>query len=1300
MRIGNRQLTRQDFTEFFSEVTGHRPFAWQERLLDHLLSTGCWPHRISAPTGAGKTSVIDVHVFAVALSVAQGSTRVPRRLAMVVDRRALVDDQYEHARDLQNHLTRDGDADSAAATVSRILRDLRQPSPGAKDTPFLIARLRGGQPPSTQWRYEPTACAIICATPDMWGSRLLLRGYGSARGAWPVEAGLLGVDAAVIVDEAHLSRQLIATARRIAQLQERDEDLGVPRLQCVETSATPASSSPGSGVSDIGVQEADLLLDGVLAQRMNAAKELRIVGSSTWPTQQKTKSSYIAELVDLVVDLTKTVEDDAGPATIGCFVNTVRDAVAVHSALEQRGFALGEDAVLICGRMRRFDLDQIRHVRHPGLLDIKGSAGVRVLVTTQSLEVGIDIDLAGAVSELAPGAALAQRAGRVNRLGQRRNAVFTILGPDGILIEQDGGFRIQSDEDEREIKDAHIGPYDLADLAAAHRWLRRLEDGQSIAPWVLALDPPPGTRTRLLHRLERWNGWHLANTSVPCGAEPDLDVWLSDDLDTDIDVGVVVRRHLTGDPSDIEYLRATRIHAGEVFPARIGETRVLIEQFLELDDPPPLYRVAEGSEPERVLDATLRPGDILVIDARAEILDGQAGILTDRRTHTAEDVLEETGMMDGALDLRIGTMFPIARHLSASTISAIVEQCREAGVETRAERQAFASLISEAAQQIDDQRWAGHLSSLGTALKGPFANFDIQVISESAENGSDSERESVNWVVVTDRRIQRTDDQIELVAEDAKPVPLDIHLRDVSARARATAARLGLPAHVIDAMTAAGLYHDRGKTDRRFQTMLGSTDEPLAKSGHRRIGEVREAQAMSGLPRGWRHEQRSLLDCDPAADITANDLILRLVGTHHGHGRPLFPQASDRLLEPTDDRTNAQALFDEGYWNTVIDRTHERFGVWGCAYLESVFRASDVQISREPSQPTPYAEALAATMAPRHNADRTRTFQLTMNGADPRFLASHLALFGIGALLQSSFGHGQVRVAWTSSMDPRPVIEIVGTNDWQDIYDALMTQTQAAHAWLDESFPDGTRKPRGLMSPRRGIAPDDWPAFVERRHAVVDALDAANSLVHLRMLGGLGEPSYWHRNRKGEHQPDYGASRFDTQPRNSGSELVTNRLRKDAAAVERMGPDQLLVALTAANPVSDDPSACAGLAPNGTFGSAISWFAHWGMALCPVAPRANLRSLTTTFLDTGPAMCALPMTTSLLGVSRLRDLLATHHAGVVVAAGTPDGRRATSEAWLRAQGIQCVARFSFRNDGTASAAKWIANLGDLVTING
>jgi len=261
-------MERSDFAEFFAAVnSGRTPFRWQERLLDTVLGTGRWPDRIAAPTGAGKTSAIDVHVFAIALPAAS-APRLPRRLVMAVDRRVLVDDQHERARALAAILAaaRDRPRGDLVAEVAWRLAVLRWPSReegqawGKDESPLVTGRLRGGAVPSRSWRDYPSACAVLCATPDMWGSRLLFGGYGTAAQAAPREAGLLAFDSAVIVDEAHLARQLLVTARQVARLTAAADGplSGVPALQVTEVTATPVADVAGSSVA---VADEDLAED-------------------------------------------------------------------------------------------------------------------------------------------------------------------------------------------------------------------------------------------------------------------------------------------------------------------------------------------------------------------------------------------------------------------------------------------------------------------------------------------------------------------------------------------------------------------------------------------------------------------------------------------------------------------------------------------------------------------------------------------------------------------------------------------------------------------------------------------------------------------------------------------------------------------------------------------------------------------------------------------------------------------------------------------------------------------------------
>jgi CRISPR-associated endonuclease/helicase Cas3 len=76
----------------------------------------------------------------------------------------------------------------------------------------------------------------------------------------------------------------------------------------------------------------------------------------------------------------------------------------------------------------------------------------------------------------------------------------------------------------------------------------------------------------------------------------------------------------------------------------------------------------------------------------------------------------------------------------------------------------------------------------------------------------------------------------------------------------------------------------------------------------------------------------------------------RLVGTSHGHGRHGFPHTAAELFavgDPDADHPLAEDLFDLGAWDGLIEATHHRWGVWGCAYLEALLRSADGQASGE-----------------------------------------------------------------------------------------------------------------------------------------------------------------------------------------------------------------------------------------------------------------------------------------------------------------------------------------------------------------
>ena len=70
-----------EFASFYQAVHGGRePFPWQRRLAALVEASG-WPARIGVPTGLGKTSCIDVAVWALACQAACLRSSGPRRPA-------------------------------------------------------------------------------------------------------------------------------------------------------------------------------------------------------------------------------------------------------------------------------------------------------------------------------------------------------------------------------------------------------------------------------------------------------------------------------------------------------------------------------------------------------------------------------------------------------------------------------------------------------------------------------------------------------------------------------------------------------------------------------------------------------------------------------------------------------------------------------------------------------------------------------------------------------------------------------------------------------------------------------------------------------------------------------------------------------------------------------------------------------------------------------------------------------------------------------------------------------------------
>ena len=916
--INKQAVQRDDFSAFFAALNGgHAPFSWQQDLVDHIVTTGTWPERIVAPTGAGKSSVVDVHLFVNALFASGNGPRVPRRLCVVVGRRALVDSQADRAMNIQRTMVdvlNNDAANDESDIIYRVAKLLSSFHVHDVTEPFLVGHIRGELSNRSLPVNELSVCAVIAATPDMWGSRLLFKGYGSSKQARPRETALIAMDSVFVLDEAHLNKQLLVTARRVAELQKFGVDIGVPCLQVVETTATPSELKEGQSEVGVDVSNLDGADDAELLRRVNSVKELRRVSVEKWngaPGNSEVVAHAVAEIHKLRNDQAGSEVEQS--RTIGCIVNHVDTAVKIANELKKRKL----NVELIVGRMRTYDLEQLRE-KHPLLFTCVGDNEIDVVVATQTLEVGIDIDFSSLVTELAPASSLAQRFGRVNRLGKRTDSKIVVLEPVDLA----------------KVKDLKL-PYKGDDLRKSYNWLDALSQQSNANPAaMLACVPPETLPSRLLYqRPELTDLLEFSRTSEDAYAEPDLDLWLHDSLEEQMAIGgIVVREQLPGDDFvALELLKAFPPKNNEVFPASLDVLHHILSQLV-VDDKQRIR--LERSEP-----------DIL---RRAFFLrDGEIEICTPRHRSRPGDLI----IIDRGI--------PFTTEKVAVTGNPGDKEPPEAVKDKYTKILTFDAGMSKSEAEIF-REFCGLTPDEATSIWREFGNVDDDIVLSSSIQDDLRFGEVVSWYAVTRKEEPQEDSDIrqEWTYTQGK-IFLEDHQRDVAARAEKIACVVGLKEDFAEDVVFAARHHDDGKSDSRFQSMLGGlkSEKSLAKSEVRTRQETKIARQRSGLPQGWRHEQMSValvVNERAQGKLECSDLALRIIGCSHGHGRNSFAH-TDRILlpqnsqDPISDTLQEQAheLFFTGRWEELIERTDVEFGPYMTAYLEALERAADVQISAE-----------------------------------------------------------------------------------------------------------------------------------------------------------------------------------------------------------------------------------------------------------------------------------------------------------------------------------------------------------------
>lgn len=1012
-------LSIEDFAAFFAEIHGATPFPWQSRLAAEVANTGRWPEVLDLPTGSGKTAAIDVAVFNLALQADRGpDRRAPVRVAFVVDRRLVVDDAFVRAQKLAQTLAT-ATGDGAAARVAARLRLLSASDPGSGERPPLVVRrLRGGIPREDDWARTPSQPTVLCSTVDQVGSRLMFRGYGLSDRMKPIHAGLIGSDCLILLDEAHLAepfRQTLDWVRHYRGAAWRDVTFGDGGPWGMATlTATPAD---GAASFSLG---ADDRADPVLAARLGASKPARLVGpakaqaTKSGPAEGEEETDAEASTRDMgdadllrrvdaiVAEVHRVLAELRGrgmtaPA-IGVVVNRVARARAVHQRLVAALGPEGIAPVLLIGPARPVDRDALAGAE---LAPIRTGANrptaPLILVATQCVEAGVDIDLDGLVTELAPLDALRQRFGRLNRAGRPFLPFATILAAKSDLSPR---------ADDPVYGKTLRAAWDLLTTMAVGAPDLVVDFGIDAFEAAIAAVPIPPDAISRKDDAPVLMPAHLdlfAQTSPIPSPDPEIGFWLHGPNRQPASVSVIWRADIDPAIGDVRPLLL-------LVPPRSGEAIELpvwaVRRWLEgratgggaLADIPTRAPEEDGRETNSaagrkvfrwagdddrsdwIAPAEIRPGDTIVAPA------GYGGV--DRFGWNPGSRDPATDVADAAADPFAGRRFALRLAPGLVDVTTASGDGTATGERDKTATRAVEAALAEALSAVPIARWPALRDALAAVplskdlveridrleqARGGAAGLQVHLDLYGYGNGPDADHPR-GVVVVAPFGIRggpTADEARTGATEDDRvgSIPgfalgLGEHCRDVEAFVRGFARDAGLSEALVADLALAGFLHDAGKADPRFQSLLAygapfgrGPGMLLAKSARR---APPDAGTRLGLTKSWRHEALSvrLAPLHPRfAEASDPELVLWLIGTHHGCGRPLYPHgdaeadASVRPLPLVDaaavDLPPGAGPQSLGYdrdgldWPGLFERLKARYGIWDLARLEAVLRLAD-----------------------------------------------------------------------------------------------------------------------------------------------------------------------------------------------------------------------------------------------------------------------------------------------------------------------------------------------------------------------
>ena len=516
------------YETWFQEVTGFPSHDWQR---DLGTEPGCRHRLVRIPTGLGKTAgTVLAWLYH---RVTRTDNTWPRRLVFTLPMRVLVE-QTEHA--LHTWRARAGLDDQV---------DIHTLMGGVRTEPWILA---------------PERPAILLGTQDMLLSRALNRGYGAARGRWPMDFALLNQDVLWVLDEIQLMDVGLMTSVQLAAFRARDQARGPwprPAVSWWMSATLQPAWLRSTDAADLITPLANDITEIPAPARQGGPWDIRK------PAERRADVHAPAEIAALVRERHRP-----GSLTL-VIVNRVDRAVETAAALEQafspsKGHIDEAPALqLIHSRFRgterrAWSNEATGFLRKDACSPAALPAPGRIIVSTQVVEAGVDISAALLITDLAPWPSLVQRCGRAARY-PGEEATVIVVGP---VPERD--------------RDAL--PYDTAALHAADEAWARLDTlaggpDASLRGLTAFEDALHRDDTDLLARLYPYDPAHVLTRTDLDGlfdTTPDL-------TGADIDVSCFVR---TGEERNVSMFWRALERSG---PERKGQERAYPKRIARAD---------------------------------------------------------------------------------------------------------------------------------------------------------------------------------------------------------------------------------------------------------------------------------------------------------------------------------------------------------------------------------------------------------------------------------------------------------------------------------------------------------------------------------------------------------------------------------------------------------------------------------------------------------------------------------------------------------------------------------------------